>query len=72
MSPSDRCFTICSRSVGVVFHNDQFCVVANRDQPSEWVHWERVCLGIEMPLVTLQFSLVAILLPARKMHFYRY
>jgi hypothetical protein len=49
--------------------NDHSGVVANCDNTSEWVHWVRACIGIAMRWVTLRISLVAFLLPARKMQF---
>jgi hypothetical protein len=47
--------------------NDHSGVVANCDNTSEWVHWVRACIGIAMRWVTLPISLLAFLLPARKM-----
>jgi hypothetical protein len=47
-------------------------VVANCDHMSEWVHWVRACIGIAMLWVTLRKSLLAFLLPARKMQFSLY
>jgi len=49
--------------------NDHSGVVANCDYTSECVHWVRACIGVAMRWVTLRISLLAFLLPARKMHF---
>jgi hypothetical protein len=52
--------------------NDHSGVVANCDNMSEWVDWVRGCIGITMCRVTLRISLLAFLLPARKMQFFLY
>jgi hypothetical protein len=49
--------------------NDHSGVVANCDNTSEWVHWVRACIGIAMRWVTVRISLLAFLLPSRKMQF---
>ena len=49
--------------------NDHSGIVANCDNTSELVHWVRACIGIAMQWVTLRISLLAFLLPARKMQF---
>jgi len=49
--------------------NEYSGVVANSDCTLELVHWVRACIGIGMRWVTLQKSLLALLLPARKMQF---
>jgi hypothetical protein len=49
--------------------NDHSGVVANCNNTSEWVYWVRACIGIAMRWVTLRISLLAFLLPARKMQF---
>jgi len=52
--------------------NDHSRVVANCDNTSEWVHWVHTCIGIAMRWVTLRISLLAFLLPVRKMQFSLY
>jgi len=52
--------------------NEHSGVVANYDHTSEWVHWVRACIGIAMQWVTLRKSLLAFLLPVRKMQFSLY
>jgi len=52
--------------------NDHSRLVANCDHTSEWVHRVRVSIMIGMRWVTLQISLLAFLLPARKMQFSLY
>jgi hypothetical protein len=49
--------------------NDDSGIVANCDNTSEWVLWVRVYIGIAMRWVKLRISLLAFLLPARKMQF---
>jgi len=49
--------------------NDHSGVVANFDNTSEWVHSVRAGIGIAMRWVTLLISLLAFLLPVRKMQF---
>jgi len=49
--------------------NDHSGAVANCDNTLEWVDWVRACIGIAMRWVTLRISLLAFLLPARKMQF---
>jgi len=61
-------FVFC-RSPILIDHSG---VVANCDNTSEWVHWVRACIGIAMRWVTLRISLLAFLLPARKMQFSLY
>jgi len=52
--------------------NEHSGIVANRDPTLEWVHWVHACIGIAMRWVMLQKSLLAFLLPARKMQFSLY
>jgi len=63
-----RFFSFCRSPI----LNDHSGVVANCDYTSEWVHWVRACIGIAMRWVTLGISLLAFLLPARKMPFSLY
>jgi hypothetical protein len=58
-----RFFLLCQSPI----LNAHSGVVANCDHTSEWVHWVRGCNGIAMRWVTLPKSLLAFLLPARKM-----
>jgi len=63
-----RFFLLCRSPIS----NEHSGVVVNCDHTSEWVHWVRACIGITMRWVTLQKSLLAFLLPARKMQFSLY
>jgi len=45
---------------------------ANCDHTSKWVHWVYVCIWIALRWVTLRKSLLAFLLPVRKMQFSLY
>ena len=54
------------------FLNEYSGVVANCDNSSEWVHWERTCVGIAMGWVTPRKPHFVFLLPARKMQFSLY
>jgi len=63
-----RFFLLCQSPI----LNERSGVVAYCDHASEWVNWVRTCIGSAMRWVTLQKSLVAFLLPARKMQFSLY
>jgi len=63
-----RFFLLCRSPI----LNERSGVVANCDHTSEWVHWVRACIGIAMRWVTLRKSLLAFLLPERKMQFSLY
>jgi len=63
-----RFFLLCRSPI----LNECSGVVANCDHTSEWDHWVRACIGIAMRWVTLRKSLLAFLLPARKMQFSLY
>jgi len=63
-----RSFLLCRSPI----LNERSGIVANCDHTSEWVHWVRACIGIAMRWVTLWKSLLAFLLPARKMQFSLY
>jgi len=63
-----RFFLLCRSPI----LNERSGVVANCDHTSEWVHWVRTGIGIAMRWVTLRKSLLAFLLPARKMQFSLY
>jgi len=63
-----HCFLLCRSPI----INERTGVVANCDHTSEWVHWVHACIGIAMRWVTLRKSLLAFLLPARKMQFSLY
>ena len=58
-------FAFCRSSIS----KDHSGVVANCDNTSDWIHWVRACIGIAMEWVTLRISLLAFLLPPRKMQF---
>jgi len=64
-----HCFFLLCRSPIL---NERSGVVANCDHTSESVHWVRACIGIAMRWVTLRKSLLAFLLPVRKMQFSLY
>jgi hypothetical protein len=63
-----RFFSFCRSPI----LNDHSGIVANCDHTLEWVQWVRACIGIAMLWVTLRKSLLAFLLPARKMQFALY
>jgi hypothetical protein len=72
ISPSDGCVSLSSSLCWSPILNKCSGIVANCNHTSEWVHWVRACISIAMRLVTLGKSLLAFLLPARKMQFSHY
>jgi len=60
-----RFFSLC-RTPSLIEHSGN---VANCDHRLELHHWVRGCMGIAMRRTSLRKSLLAILLPARKMQF---
>ena len=63
-----RFFSLCRSRI----LNRHSGVGAKCDHTSEWVHWVHACIWIAMRWVTLRQSLLAFLLPVRKMQFSHY
>jgi len=63
-----RFFSLCRSPI----LNEHSGVGANCDHTSEWVHWVHACIWIAIRWVTLRKSLLAFLLPVRKMQFSLY